>query len=197
MSYLIRNGFTDEFVSLDRTDIVPPFERVSIEGVSASWAKITFGLGSLLAVPQVLLAGYLAERMKFAVDIDASPQTGFTAWITDLIPKRATGSLILVGIARELVDGYLGEYDYLYPNVRASDWLEEMMAYGEEVLRKHWVSVESLATALLQFNTLSEVQVAEIIQSHLSAEEAAKARALMEQTVEEKLMRMLQSQDKS
>ncbi len=196
MSYLVRNGFTDKYVPLVRSGILPAFEKVAIEGESANWAKRTPGLGSLITVPQVLLAGYLAEAIKYGNHEAVSPRTGLKALLAALIPdnflgyKAVTGSSLLVDMAHKLLGGYLSEYDYLYPDARSSEWLQEMMAFVEETLRKYWVSVESLATALLQVKTLSEEQSFVIIRTHISDEDAAMAQTVADQTVEEKLAKI-------
>ena len=65
MSYLIRRGFVKKYVPVDRSLILPTFTRISIEGQSADWGKLTPGLGSLMTVSQVLLAGALAKEIKF------------------------------------------------------------------------------------------------------------------------------------
>jgi len=67
MSYLIRKGFTEKFTPVDRSLILPEFKQVTTEGESVNWAEITFGLGSLMTVPQVLLAGHTAVRIKYNV----------------------------------------------------------------------------------------------------------------------------------
>jgi hypothetical protein len=153
MSYLIRKGFTDKYVPIDQSLILPAFERVAIESESANWAQLTFGLGSLVAVSQVLLAGYAAQRIRLnlheAISLRHAP---------------------LIESAWHFLGGYLEEYSETDPSVRdqrATEWLAEMFTYVESTLRAHWVSVEALVAALLRFKSLSEAQAVEIIEKDI------------------------------
>jgi len=153
MSYLIRKGFADKHLSIDRSLILPEFEKVAIVGESADWAKTTFGLGSLLAASQVLLAGYAAVRIKYNLVEEISPHK----------PK-------LVEQAWHLLGGYIEEYsgdDLTERDERATEWLKEFYEYVEERLRIHWISVEALATALLQSKVLPEAKAFGIIEKNI------------------------------
>jgi hypothetical protein len=150
MSFLIRQGFTDKYVPLDRSLILPAFKTVAIEGASADWAELTVSLGSLVTVAQVLLAGYVVQQIKYNVDEELSPQDS-----------------TLVQRARHLLGAYLEEYGDDNPSARdqhAAGWLAEIADYVKEQLLAHWVSVEALAQALLEFKVLSEDKVCEIIE---------------------------------
>jgi hypothetical protein len=173
MSYLIRKGFTDKYVPVDRSLILPEFKQVTIEGESANWAETTFGLGSLVTVPQVLLAGYTAVRIKYNVTEDISPE-------------KST----LIERAWDLLGGYIEEYGTDNPAERdkqATKWLNEMYDYVEEKLRAHWVSVNALANALLQQKTLSEGEAFEIIEQDIPEDLKAKAKVFARRTIEENL----------
>lgn len=153
MSYLIRKGLTDQYVPRDRSLILPAFETVAIEGKSANWAELTYGLGSLVTVTQVLLAGYIVLQIKYTIHEEISPQ-----------------SSPLVQRAWRLLGAYLEEYGTDNPSIRdqrATKWLPQIAAYVEEQLRTHWVSVDALAKALLKFKALSEEQAFEVIEINI------------------------------
>jgi hypothetical protein len=163
MSYLIRQGFTNKFVPIDRSLILPEFERVAIEGQSADWAKTTFGLGSLITASQVLLAGYAAERIKYNIREDSLPRNSASV-------KRA----------EHLTAAYIEEYagDGLSASKRdrrAAQLVREMFDFVEKTLRTYWVSVEALANALLQRKSLTEAEAFEVIEKDIP--EDAKVRA--------------------
>src|SRR5215216_5383424 len=65
MSFLISKGFTDKYIPVGRDGILPEFKQVTIEAESTDWAETTTNLGSLMTVPQVLIAGHMAESIKY------------------------------------------------------------------------------------------------------------------------------------
>jgi hypothetical protein len=180
MSYLIRKGFTEKYVPVDRSLILPAFEQVAIEGDSAPWAKITFGLGSFVTVAQVLLAGYAAEKIKLAIHEEPDPDRS-----------------VLVFIARGLLGGYLSEYndDTPYPEhyKRSLEWLKEILGYVEDRLQLYWESVEALAEALLHFKVLSEAQAFQIIEQKIPESAKIRASIFTSRTIEENLSEVIKN----
>jgi hypothetical protein len=65
MSCLIQQGLTDKYVPADRSLILPRFRVVSLAGKSNKWSQTTSSLGSLVTVPQVLIAGVRAVQIKY------------------------------------------------------------------------------------------------------------------------------------
>lgn len=182
MSYLIRKGFTDKYVPIGRSLILPAFEQVAIESESANWAEITHGLGSLVTVPQVLLAGYVALQIKYNIHEEISLRDS-----------------PLVKRAWHLLGAYLEEYGEDNPSARderATEWLQEIAGYVEEKLRAHWVSVEALATALLEFKVLAEDKAFEIIEKDIPKDARAQANIIAGRTIEENLAAIRKERDK-
>src|SRR6266545_4571794 len=136
MSYLIRNGFTNKYLPIGRSDCLPPFEQVTIEGESLAWTKITPNLGSLVTVAQVLLAGYVAETIKYNI-------------LEDLSSRNSN----LMKEARGWLNAYVEEYytdDFIKKHRYTTSLLREVFAYVKENIQKYWASVDRLAIALLQ-----------------------------------------------
>lgn len=152
MSFLIRNGYTNEFVPVDRSLILPEFEHVSIDEESADWGEITRGLGSLLTTPQVLLAGCVAEDIR-----SNSQNDGINP--DDQLVKRAL----------HLIEAYVEEMtrDYEVRDRESPRILKEMHKYVARQLRQYWVAVIAVADALLLRRTLSETEVFKIIDHHV------------------------------
>jgi hypothetical protein len=155
MSYLIREGYTDKFLPLDRSLMLPAFSCVAIEGESADWSKLTFSLGSLITVSQVLLAGCLAERIKGA--------TG------DIQPPH---DVPLVKQASHLIGSYIEEYggdelSFTERDRQADEMLGEMLAYVNEIIHTYWDAVEALASALQENKRLTEAGAFEVIKEAL------------------------------
>lgn len=174
MSYLIRKGFIEKYVPVDRSLILPEFQQIAIEGESAPWAKTTFGLGSLVTVPQVLLGGYAAERIRYAINEEVAPNRS-----------------VLVDIAHELLGGYLSEYNEGIPyrklDKRSWEWVKELLDYVEERLRVYWGGVVALAEALLQDKVLTEAQAFQIIEQKIPEEAKKRAREFANRTADENL----------
>jgi len=156
MSYLIREGYTDKFIPLDRSLVFPQFSTVAIEGESADWGKLTLSLGSLVTVPQVLLAGCLAELIK------GGTESG--------MPSH---ELPLVRHASHLIGSYIEEYggkdlSFAERDRRADEVLKEMLEYVRQNLDASWEAVEALADALEKNKRLTETRAFEIIEEALS-----------------------------
>jgi ATP-dependent Zn protease len=177
MSFLIRKGFTDKYIPISREDILPDFKQVTIEGKSADWATITSNLGSLMTVPQVLIAGHVAESIKYN-------------FVKEISPRKSR----LIKSARNLIEGYIQEYatdEFFKKRNLTTNYLKEVYAYVEENLRTHWTSVDTLANALLQHRTLSEEKAFEIIERDVPEELKVKAKTALSRTTEEKLAEIL------
>ena len=93
MSYLLLKGFANKYVPISKDDILTEFSEVTIKHDSVNWKEITSNLGSMMTVPQVLLAGYAAEKTKF-----------------DFVEEISSQDSKLVESAWSLLDGYVDEY---------------------------------------------------------------------------------------
>ena len=203
MSYLIRNGFIENYVPLyDRWLILPEFSAVSIEGPSADWNKPTFSLGSLLPSVQVELAGHVAEQIKF----DSSLDTGFSRAMLVVAgyfddqksigkaiqnphlppdPPPARPYMPLVLNAFHGIEGTVEQYmpessmDYDERTRRSVQIFQDMYPYLVDRLRLHWPAVEALAQALLQHKTLSEAEAFQVLEPAISDEAKAEAQAFL------------------
>ena len=174
MSYLIRNGFTDKFVPISRSDCLPGFEHVTIEGKTTDWTKITSNLGSLVTVSQVLLAGYVSETIKY-----------------ELSPRKSK----LVEEAQAWLGAYVEEYytDNSKEKQRYTTiFLMEVFAYVKENIQAHWACVDALANALLQQKTLSEEKAFGIIEEVIPEDLKRKAKVELSRTTTEKLAEIIQ-----
>lgn len=179
MSYLILKGFTDQYIPISRQDILSEFHQVTIEVESTHWAKTTFALGSFITVPQVLLAGDLSEAIKFNRP-------------TDLTSRK----LKLVNEARDILRGYVAEYytDDVSANRKETEKLfGQLRSHVEENLLRHWTSIESLATALLEQKTISTEKAFELIERHIPDDLKLKAQIELGRTTNEKLRGILQN----
>jgi hypothetical protein len=168
MSYLIRGGFTDQHIPIDRSLILPPFKRVAIEGTSGDWGEITPGLGSLITAPQVLIAGVAVDQIQGRpVNLEmlrSSPQ---------------------VEKAFDLLGSYIEEYGEENGRERdrqAWEWLGEMYVYVVEMLQIYWSCVEALAKALLEYKGLSEARAFEVIEKAIHPEVRNQAAARVEKS---------------
>jgi hypothetical protein len=164
MSLLLRHGFIERFVPIARPIPLPGFEAVSIEGESRYWGELTRGLGSLLTASQVLIAGDVAERLKF------DPPK----------PGEVHVDSPLVQLALHLVTGYVEEYggDSMSVEERdaiANPQLRNMVRSVTAYLQQYWACVEALASALLQVKSITESRALEIIAQEIPEE--AKLRA--------------------
>ena len=93
MSFLIRKGYTDRFVPLDRSLMLAPFQFIALESPSANWDELTYSLGSLITTAQVLSAGYLAECIQYQI-------------VDPVFPPKDTA----VQTALHLTSAYIEEY---------------------------------------------------------------------------------------
>jgi len=177
MSFLISKGFTDKYIPVGRDGILPEFKQVTIEAESTDWAETTTNLGSLMTVPQVLIAGHMAESIKYNS-------------VEEIPPRKSK----LIKEARNLIDGYIDEYatdDFIKKHSLTTKFLKDVYAYVEENLRTHWISVEALANALLQKRTLSEEEAFEIIERNIPEDLKGKAKTALSRTIEQKLAEIL------
>ncbi len=180
MSYLLLKGFTNKYVPISRDGILTEFTKVTIEGENTDWTKTTSNLGSLMTMPQVLLAGYAAEKIKFDIVEDVSSQD----------PK-------LLESAWSLLDTYIDEYyETNNPNERhklTESFLSEVYAYVEENLRLHWASVDQLADLLLEQKSVSKEEAFEIVEEGIPEDLKIKAKSELSRTTTEKLREVLKS----
>jgi ATP-dependent Zn protease len=179
MSYLIRKGFTEKYVPIDRSLILPTFKKVAINGESADWGEITFGLGSLITTAQVLLAGNASEQIKFGTRNDMPA------------PEAAS-----VKRAEHLTAAYIEEYagegmGFSERDERTNELVHEMSKFVDEILRTHWASVEALATALLEHRSLSENQAFGIIERDIPEDAKGRAKAFAARDPKEALAALL------
>ena len=151
MSYLLRQGFANQFVPIGRSLMLPAFRQVSIVGQSGNWAETTFSLGSFITVPQVLIAGPVAEHIQYKIQDE-------TLLRTSKQMSRAWG----------LLEGYYEEYRGDRTGIPVL--LTDMIHYVDELLREHWASVEALAQALLQKKLLSEAEAFAVIEKEIRIE---------------------------
>src|SRR5260221_2411612 len=142
MSYLIRAGLTEKYVPVDRSLILPAFKQVSIEGPSAEWDATTIGLGSFVTVPQVLMAGDAALRIKYNLQEAISRQTS---------PELDKAWHFLAGYISEVIDERLS---IVHP--KTDELFGEIYPYVEVQLKRFWACVEVLSTALLVSKTVTE-----------------------------------------
>lgn len=182
MSFLIRKGFVERFVPVDRSLMLPEFAIVSIEGQGVDWGEITRGLGSLMTVPMVLLAGCLAEQIKYP-----SHQSGHLPLDDPLVKK-----------ALHLITAYIEEYgsdqmSFAERDTEAGKTLAEMSGYVADILRMHWASVESLASALLQNKMLRKSEAFELIEKEITDEAKARAEAFASRNPREVMREMMRN----
>jgi len=162
LSYLIRHGFTTKYVPIGRLDCLPPFEQVTIEGESPDWTKVTSNLCSLVTVPQVLLAGYVAETIKHDI-------------LEDISPRKSK----LIEEAESWLGAYVDEYytgDFIKRRRDTKNLLMKIFGYVKETIQTHWASVDTLANALVQQKTLSEEKAFELIERDIPDDFKMKAK---------------------
>lgn len=161
---------------------MPPFEPVTIEGESLDWTKVTSNLGSLVTVPQVLLAGYVAETIKHDI-------------LEDISPRKSK----LIEEAESWLGAYVDEYytgDFIKRRRDTKNLLMKIFGYVKETIQTHWASVDTLANALVQQKTLSEEKAFELIERDIPDDLKMKAKTELSRTVPEKLAVILeQAQD--
>jgi hypothetical protein len=155
MSFLIRKGYTDRFVPLDRSLILAPFQFIALESPSTSWDELTYSLGSLITTAQVLSAGYLAERIQYQIVDLAFP------------PKDSA-----VQTALHLTSAYVEEYGgdrmtMTERDTKALQLFRELFDYVDERLHSYWICVDTLAKELLDMKVLSEENVFAIIEQSI------------------------------
>ena len=179
MSYLIRKGFTEKYVPVDRSLILPAFKEVALSGEGADWGEITSGLGSLITTAQVLLAGNASEQLKFSTSKDTSA------------PEAA-----LVKQAEHLTAAYIEEYagegiGLSERDARTKELLQEISKFVDETLHIYWTSVEALATALLERTSLLEDEAFGIIERYIPEDAKARAKAFASRDPKEALAALL------
>ena len=165
MSYIIRCGLTlnNEWLPLDSSLVLPAFSELSIEKASTEWNKITFSLGSLVTVPQVLLAGVLAQQI-------------FTNSLTEMPPADDQ----LVKEAQDLLHGYLDEYSsddvsYEQMELKSVEWSGRIFENVKAHMHVFWPAVSALATSLAEHKTLTENEAFKVIEGTLTPEQLARA----------------------
>ena len=185
MSYLIRQGFVDRFVPVDRSRILAGFEFVSIEKQRVDWARRTPGLGSLMTVPQVLLAGDLAVQLRFhpGKPLEANPDT-------------PSGKKAL-----HLIAAYIEEYGGDQMSLTKRDEIAhklylDMHGHVVETMRIFWSSVAALADALAAEKTLSEARAFQIIEAVIPEERRARARTFVQRDPRAAMREMLDKRRK-
>jgi hypothetical protein len=144
MYCLLSKGIAAKYVPISRSDMLPVVEEVSIIESGNRWGGFTGNLGSLVPSAQVLLAGYIAQRIKFPNTLSHHDHP--------LIAKPQ--SLLR---AEDLVTSYLSGYTDFTVSELAEDineWLENLTQYVEQQLLDNWSTVEKLAENLLKQKTI-------------------------------------------
>jgi hypothetical protein len=171
MSFLIRHGYILQYLPRDLSLVLNEFTSLSLDGPAVDWDKLTFSLGSLMSVPQVLLAGYLAERRQFELQRLNE---------YDLTSPLAKKSLHLI---TSYVEEYGGEeMSFKLRDEKALEIFKLVFAYVAQNLETFWPSVQALAAALLDRRTLSQAQAFEIILRAIPAGAQLQAREYMART---------------
>jgi len=177
MSYLLLKGFTKKYVPLSRDAMLAGFSRVTIEGKHPKWSKITFKFESFMTVPQVLLAGYAAEMIKF-----------------NFAEEILSDDSKLLETAWSLLDGYISEYCWTNVpgglNKFTDRFLQEIYAHVEGNLRLHWKSVERLADTLMDQKSLSKEKAFKVIEAEIPEDLIKKAKSELSRSPDEKLKEM-------
>ncbi len=154
MYYLLIQGISNEYVPLGKDNMLASLVEVSVETEEHRmvWDLMTPNLGSMMTNAQVLLAGRIAERIKF-------PESPEPTKYWNIIQR-----------ANHLIAAYLEEY--LGDNTEAlrerdrltPEWMQKFSVYVEQEIRLYWSHVEALVTRLQQDGTLTKEQVFEVLQ---------------------------------
>lgn len=149
LDYLLRRNQALQFFPMERQFMLPDRTHITVNGAGTNWGEITGALGSMLTVPQVLLAGHLAERLKF--------HDGDTALVEAPLVEKA----------RHLLAAYFGHYmegeSAAARAVTVETNLAQMHAYVAKLVRRHWGVVEMLAQALILRRTLTVPEANELL----------------------------------
>jgi hypothetical protein len=154
MDYLLRHGRATKYLPMDRTRMLPERRHITINGEGTNWAEHTTATGSLLTVPQVLLAGYVAERRKF------SPAEAAFGAPSPLV-ERARGLLRAYGEQYGSSDAPGGAES------KAEDRLKALQPYIAKLVRKRWRAVTAVAEALMRQRTLELDEADELVRTGL------------------------------
>lgn len=165
ISYLIRYGYAEKYLPANRSLMLPTFETISLTSDVTNWGQLTGTSTSLLTVPQVLVAGYIAEALQ-----NGHPNPNLPQNHPEIVH------------AQQLIETYIQEnmtLDTASRQAQAQQWLAEIFAIVTDLLTTYWDAVQNLATALLQQNTLSSRQVFETIEANISPEAKQNAEAFL------------------
>ncbi len=163
MSGLIRQGYIWKD-GVDRSGTLYAWKKVTIVGEvpSQAWERIRSGsLASLPNTAYVLLAGYVAQRIKYG-------EQNNDLFLDNPLVKTAKWYLY------RYLDEYAGDTQADYVRIPeskrendATEWLSKAFEDVNHYLQNYWLSVETLVNALLHHKTLSDTQVFEILEKTL------------------------------
>ncbi len=154
MDYLLRRGVAAKYVPMDRSLMLPERTSITLNGAGTNWGESTTAVGSWLTVPQVLLAGYAAERLQFGQG-DLTLQAG-----SPVVDKA-------LHLLKAYLDHYRGEDDLSARDAHAQENLVNMHAYAARFVRRHWAVVDVVAEALLRQRTLDRRAADELVRRAL------------------------------
>ena len=156
MYCLLSRGIATKYVPYSRSDMLASVETVSIIELHNRWASLTANLGSMITSAQVLLAGYVAQRIRFPDTLSHHDH-----------PLVAKPKSLLW--AEHNVSAYLDEYARdlsVSENAKAtSEMVEQLTQYVEQQLIDNWTIVEKLANNLIEHNTISMLLVLSLFAS--------------------------------
>jgi hypothetical protein len=145
MYCLLSKGIAAKHVPYSRSDMLPVVEKVSIIELGNRWGGFTANLGSMITVAQVLLAGYVAQRIKFPDTMSHNDH-----------PLIAKPQSLLS--AEHFISAYLDEYARdlsIEENAKATNEnIENLTQYVEQQLIHNWSTVEKLVDNLLKQKTI-------------------------------------------
>jgi hypothetical protein len=154
MDYLLRHGQAKRFLPMDRAAMLPDRRHITVNGDGTHWAERTAATGSLLTVPQVLLAGVAAERRKFSPA--DRPWEAPSPWV-----DKARTMLIAYcepNSSAEAPDA---------ARIKTDSLLTAMQADVARQVRRRWRAVERVAKALIQRRTLEIAEADELVRRGL------------------------------
>jgi hypothetical protein len=154
MDYLLRHGRATKYLPMDRTRMLPERPHITVNGEGTNWAERTTATGSLLTVPQVLLAGYVAEHWKF------TPTEAIFAAPAPMVER-----------AQRLLTAYSEQYRSGdapgSADSKAEALLRALQPYVAGLVRKRWRAVTAVAEALIRQRTLSLDEADELVRTGL------------------------------
>jgi hypothetical protein len=154
MDYLLRHGQARRFLPMDRAAMLPARRHITVNGEGTHWAERTAATGSLLTVPQVLLAGVAAERRKFSPD--GKPWETPSPWVD----KART---LLVAYCEPSRTGAAPDA----ATAKADALLKAMQSDAARLVRRRWRAVQWLAEALIRRRTLELAAADELVRRGL------------------------------